>query len=106
MQATELVALGAGPQGVGVYFADLPPSPSSKTRYLVKRLHAALPDVHIAVGRWAPPALADESSQPLLGAGADHVATKLAESRKYLAGLLEARVPAEEAATVPTRASA
>jgi hypothetical protein len=62
-------------------------------------LHAALPEVHIAVGRWAPPALADETSQPLLDAGADHVATKLADSRKYLAGLLEPRVGVPEAAT-------
>ena len=48
-----------------VCFADLPPSASSKTRYLVKRLRAALPDVRIIVGRWAPPALADESTQVL-----------------------------------------
>jgi hypothetical protein len=31
--------------------------------YLVKRLHVALPDVRILVGRWGPPALADESTQ-------------------------------------------
>jgi len=107
MQATELVALVQDRKVSVVYFADLPPSPPSKTRYLVKRLHAALPHVHIAVGRWAPPALADESSQPLIGAGADHVAAKLTESRKYLSGLLEAQAPVpEEAATVPARASA
>ena len=33
-----------------VCFGDLPPSPHSRTRLLVKRLHAALPDVRIAVG--------------------------------------------------------
>ena len=99
MQANELVRLVRDRKVSVIYFADLPPSPSSKTRYLVKRLHAALPEVHIAVGRWAPPALADETSQPLLDAGADHVATKLADSRKYLAGLLEPRVPVPEAAT-------
>jgi hypothetical protein len=33
--------------------------------------------------------LADESSQTLLDAGADHVATLLTESRNYLGGLLE-----------------
>ena len=86
-----------------ICFADLPPSPSSKTRYLVKRLHAALPDVHLAVGRWSPPALADESSQPLLDAGAEHVASKLADSRKYLIGLMEPRVPVPEDVTAPPK---
>jgi hypothetical protein len=102
MQATELISLVRDRKVSVVYFADLPPSPSSKTRYLVKRLHAALPEVHIAVGRWAPPALADETSQPLLDAGADHVATRLVESRKYLTGLLEPRVPAEGTPATPT----
>jgi hypothetical protein len=37
----------------------------------------------------APPALADESSQTLLDAGADHVASLLIESRNYFGGLLE-----------------
>ena len=53
--ASELVSL-VRTQGVSVIcLADLPPSPSSKTRYLVKRLHAALPDLRILVGRWSPP---------------------------------------------------
>ena len=68
-----------------VCIADLPPSPPSKTRYLVKKLRAALPDVRIAVGRWAPADLADETLQPLTEAGASHVASTLLDSRKYLA---------------------
>ena len=96
MQASELVSLARDRKVSVIYFADLPPSPSSKTRYLLKRLHVALPDVHLAVGRWSPPALADETSQPLLDAGADHVASKLADSRKYLIGLMEPRVPVPE----------
>ena len=52
MQASELVSLVMA-QGVSIVcLADLPPSPPSKTRYLVKRLHAELPDVLIVVGRW------------------------------------------------------
>ena len=40
-------------QGVSIVcLADLPPSPLSKTRYLVKRLHDALPELRILVGRW------------------------------------------------------
>ncbi len=92
--ASELVSL-AREQGVSVVcIADLPPSPSSKTRYLVKRLHAALPDVRILVGRWSPPLLADENSQLLREAGATLVSSTLAETRDYLGGLVEIpRIP-------------
>jgi predicted PurR-regulated permease PerM len=94
MLASELVSLVQA-QGVSVVcLADLPPSPPSKTRYLVKRLHAALPEVRILVGRWGPRALADDSTQPLRDAGATLVATTLAETRTYLGGLVEIpRVP-------------
>jgi len=97
MHASEVVSL-ARTQGVSVVcFADLPPSPSSKTRYLVKRLHAALPEVRIVVGRWAPPLLADESSQALRDAGANLVTSTLAETRTYLGGLVEIpRLPVPE----------
>jgi hypothetical protein len=98
MQASELVSLVQA-QGVSIVcLADLPPSPPSKTRYLVKRLHAALPEVRILVGRWGPAALADESTQLLRDAGASLVASTLAETRTYLGGLAEiTRVPAPEA---------
>ena len=69
--------------------ADLPPSPPSKTRYVVKRLRAALPDLRIVVGRWAPPALADESVDGLLQDGATLVAATLLTTRDYLAAHLE-----------------
>ena len=102
MQASELVAL-VKTQGVSVVcIADLPPSPSSKSRYLVKRLHAALPDVRIVVGRWSPPALADESTLALRDAGAVLVASTLAETRDYLGGLIDIpRIPAPDAAVAP-----
>jgi hypothetical protein len=94
MLASELVSLVQA-QGVSV---DLPrrspPSPPSKTRYLVKRLHAALPEVRILVGRWGPRALADDSTQLLRDAGATLVASTLAETRTYLSELVEIpRVP-------------
>ena len=95
MTASELVALVQAQGTSVVCLADLPPSPPSKTRYLVKRLHAALPEVRILVGRWGPAALADESTQLLRDAGATLVATTLVETRTYLAGLVEIpRVPA------------
>ena len=68
-----------------VCFGDLPPSPPSRSRLLVKRLHAAMPDVRIVVGRWTSPEMADETAQPLLDAGASHVSSTLLETRKYLA---------------------
>jgi hypothetical protein len=89
LQAVELVSLVRDREFSVVCFADLPPSSSSKTRYLVRRLRSALPELRIAVGRWGPPALADESSQTLLDAGANHVASLLMESRQYVGGLLE-----------------
>lgn len=77
-------------RGVSVIcLADLPPSPPSKTRYLVKRLHAAVPNLRILVGRWGPEALADDSTQLLRDAGATLVASTLAETRTYLGGLVE-----------------
>jgi len=99
MQAAELVSLVRDQKFSVVCFADLPPSPSSKTRYFVRRLRSALPELRIAVGRWGPPALADESSHTLLEAGANHVASQLIESRNYLGGLLEMpRLPIPDSA--------
>jgi predicted PurR-regulated permease PerM len=64
--------------------ADLPPSPPSKTRYVLRRLRTALPDVTILVGRWSPPELNDEERQSLVDAGATHVATTVQETRDQL----------------------
>jgi hypothetical protein len=90
--AADLVALVKA-QGVSVVcIADLPPSPASKTRYLIKRLHAALPAVQILVGRWAPAALADESTLALRDAGATRVSSTLADTRVYLSELIETRI--------------
>ena len=98
MQAAELVSLVRTQNVSVVCLADLPPSPPSKSRYLVKRLHAALPDLRILVGRWGPPALADESTQNLRDAGATLVATTLAETVTYLGGLVEIpRIPPPQA---------
>jgi hypothetical protein len=72
-------------RGIGIVcIADLPPSAPSKTRYLVRRLRAAAPDLKIVVGRWAPSELADDSIAPLLEAGADFVGRTLQETREHL----------------------
>jgi predicted PurR-regulated permease PerM len=67
-----------------VCIVDLPPSPSSKTRYIVKKLRAALPDIKILVGRWAPPSLLNDDTQALIEAGANYVGTTLVETRRHL----------------------
>jgi predicted PurR-regulated permease PerM len=96
--ASDLVSLVRAQHVSVVCLADLPPSPSSKSRYLVKRLHDALPSLRILVGRWGPPALADESTQTLMDAGATLVATTLTETRTYLSGLEEIpRIPSPQA---------
>jgi predicted PurR-regulated permease PerM len=101
LQASELVSLVHERAFSVVCIADLPPSAPTKTRYLVKRLRAALPDVRILVGRWAPPALADESTQVLRDTGANLVASTLIETRTYLAGLIEiSQIPVPETIAV------
>jgi predicted PurR-regulated permease PerM len=68
--------------------ADLPPSPPSKTRYVLRKLRAELPDATILVGRWAPALLADDDRSGLLEAGATHVAATLLETRDQLCRLV------------------
>ena len=87
--ASELVALVQERNVTVLCIADLPPSPPSKTRYFVKRVRAAMPEVRIIVGRWAPAALADESTRVLLDAGANHVDSTLLDTRDYLSSLLD-----------------
>ena len=87
--ANALVSLVQTHNIAAVCIADLPPSPPSKTRYVVKRLRAAIPELRIVVGRWAPQALADESSDGLLQDGATSVAATLLQTRDYLTTLLD-----------------
>jgi hypothetical protein len=93
LMASDLIALVRSRAVSVICIADLPPSAPSKTRYLVKRLHAAFPELRILVGRWGPPALQDDSQQTLLDAGAAQVASTLEETRTYLHGLVETPIP-------------
>lgn len=82
--SAELVELVQTRHATLVCIADLPPSPPSKTRYVLRKLRAALPEVKILVGRWAPSDLADEDRSKLIDAGATHVAVTLIETRDQL----------------------
>ncbi len=87
-------------RGCGIIcIGDLPPSPSSKTRYIIKKLRQALPDLNIVVGRWAPPSLADDSPRPLLDAGARCVGSSLLETRDQLRDIVQ-RMPRSMSANV------
>jgi len=70
-----------------VCVAHLPPSSPSQSRYLIRRLRAAMPELIIVSGRWAPGPFADESVAVLRDAGADAVATSLLETRRQLVAL-------------------
>jgi hypothetical protein len=87
MSASEMIAMVREQRMSVVCFSDLPPSTSSKTRYYVKRLHTALPETHIVVGRWAGASTDEEPVQGLRDAGAALVASTLVEVRAYLEGL-------------------
>ena len=87
LQANAIVALLQELKISVLCIADLPPSRPS--RYVLKRIRAALPDLRICVGRWAPIGLADDTSDELTADGATHVAATLLETRDYLAGLLD-----------------
>jgi AI-2E family transporter len=92
---SELITAVQEQGGSIVCLADLPPSPPSKTRYLIKKLRAALPDVKIVVGRWAPAALADDDPRLLMEAGATHVASTLLDTRNQLRQLAQLDAPAQ-----------
>ena len=85
-----------------VCIADIPPSGPSRSRYVVKRLHALVPDLPIVVGRWAPDELADESTEALTSVGANHVASRLLDTRVQLLRL--AAVPLAAAQSSPNAA--
>lgn len=71
-----------------VCIADLPPSAPAKTRYLVRRLRSAIPELKVVVGRWATAEFADDTLTPLREAGADVVSATLADTREQLRSLL------------------
>lgn len=93
MLASELVAHIQREGYQTVCFADLPPSPPSKLRLLVKKVRRELPDARIMVGRWASDEFVDENAQSLVEAGASHVAAKCVDSREYLVEAVEGLSP-------------
>jgi predicted PurR-regulated permease PerM len=69
--------------------AALPPGGAAQARYLVKRIRAHGPDVKIAVARWGEEENLERVSKRLKAAGADFVATTLAETRAQVVPMLQ-----------------
>jgi len=69
------------------FLQAIKPLPAVFDQYYVKRLHTALPETHIVVGRWAGASTDEEPVQGLRDAGAALVASTLVEVRAYLEGL-------------------
>ncbi|MFN2445151.1 MAG: AI-2E family transporter [Vicinamibacterales bacterium] len=87
LMVSDVVALVNAGSYRAICIADLPPSPASKSRYLIKKLHHILPGMTIIVGRWAPAALIEESSALLNEAGATVVSNTLLDTRDRLIAL-------------------
>ncbi len=91
LTSAELVALVRETRPAAICVAALPPGGVARTRYLVKRLRATLPEAKILVGRWGRNGNHHEETRAhLLSAGADEVGTTLLETREQLAQLLPA----------------
>lgn len=99
--ASEMVQLARDEDISVVCLVDLPPRSSSRTRYVLKKLHERAPSLRVIVARWSAPEYADTSTDPLIAAGASHVSQTFAETRTVLEAMIAAAEPAAE-----TRAAA
>jgi predicted PurR-regulated permease PerM len=66
---------------IGICLLGLPPGGLTHARTLVKRLHAALPELKIIVGRWGD-TLPEKHKKALLDAGASYVSRTASETRE------------------------
>jgi predicted PurR-regulated permease PerM len=64
-----------------VIVSQLPPEGLTMACYLVRRLRAHMPDLTIEVGRWGEGRNFSAAAERLVGAGASHVVSTLAEAR-------------------------
>jgi predicted PurR-regulated permease PerM len=94
LMSSDIVAIVRKSDRRIVCIADLPPSAPSRTRYLVKKLRAELPELQILVGRWAPASMAGEDDAALRESGANHVASTLLATRDRIAELATVLRPA------------
>jgi hypothetical protein len=72
-----------------VCVAALPPGGAAQARYLVKRIRAQCPEAKIVVARWGEQENLERMNKRLKAAGADFVATTLAETRSQIVPMLQ-----------------
>jgi predicted PurR-regulated permease PerM len=85
---SEILALVESKQVRVVCIAALPPAGGAHARLLCRRLRARFPELKIVVGRWGLAGGSAEGRDALVEAGADAVATTLAESRDQIAAFV------------------
>ena len=93
LMPSELVDVAAAEDVAVVCLVDLPPRPSSRTRYVARKLREREPRLRIMIGRWSSAEYADESVEPLMRAGASHVGQSLSDTRAAIAAMLAAAAP-------------
>jgi predicted PurR-regulated permease PerM len=82
-----------------VCIAALPPGGLAQARYLCKRIHSAVPEQRILIGRWGGlPEHAEHTGERLLDACADRVAKTLIESRSQSLPLIQLAASQPESA--------
>jgi predicted PurR-regulated permease PerM len=95
---SEVVTHAAEAAPAVIVIGSLPPGGLAHTRYLCKRLDRECPDARLVVGRWGLSEDMEQNREQLGEAGADHVATSLADAVQYLSGWAAALATQQEAA--------
>jgi predicted PurR-regulated permease PerM len=86
---SEVLAQMRRRQPTVICIASLPPAGLTHARYLCKRIRSHWPEVGIAVGCWGANGNSERPKQRLKEAGANWVATSLAETRAQVAPILQ-----------------
>jgi hypothetical protein len=101
MLASEMVSLVERKQPGIICIGAVAPGGLAHARYLCKRIRARCPEVKILVGRWGFSGNPETTRATLTSAGADRIASTLAEARDHLTQLIH--LDRTEANPVPTR---
>lgn len=96
MLAAEMVALVEQRGTKLVCIGAIAPGGLAHARYLCKRIRARCPQAKILVGRWGDAANLETARATLTGAGADRVASTLADARDQLSQLSQLEAAPEE----------
>lgn len=80
----KLAEASAGHKPDLVVLSHLPPVGLTSARYLVRRLHAQMPELPILVGRWGEDSLSTSLIERLTSAGASGATSSLADARDQI----------------------